>query len=57
MESFIDPDDSSNSNSRFEISDCSTDAGDLSSGPGGTKQVSQVEHRFCVVFIRGFACS
>jgi hypothetical protein len=54
MESFIDPDDSSNSNSRFEISDCSTDAGDLSSGPAGTKQASQVEQRFCVVSVLGF---
>jgi hypothetical protein len=46
MESFIDPDDSSNSNSRFENSDCSTDAGDLSSGPAGSKQTTQVGHRF-----------
>ncbi|PNF41845.1 hypothetical protein B7P43_G15805 [Cryptotermes secundus] len=41
MESFIDPDDSSNSNSRFENSDCSTDAGDLSSGQAGSKQTTQ----------------
>jgi hypothetical protein len=50
MESFIDPDDSSNSNSRFENSDCSTDAGDFSSGPAGSKQTSQVGQRFRVLF-------
>lgn len=51
MESFIDLDDSSNSNSRFENSDCSTDAGDLSSGPAGSKQTPQVGQRFCVLFL------
>lgn len=51
MESFIDPDDSSNSNSRFENSDCSTDAGDLSLGQAGSRQTTQVGQRFCVLFL------
>lgn len=38
MESVIDFDESSNSNSRFDASDCSTDAADSASGTAGTKQ-------------------
>lgn len=38
MEQVIDYDESSNSNSRFDTSDCSTDAADLVSGTAGTKQ-------------------
>lgn len=38
MEQVIDYDESSNSNSRFDTSDCSTDAADSVSGTAGTKQ-------------------
>ena len=38
MEQVIDYDESSNSNSRFDVSDCSTDAADSVSGTAGTKQ-------------------
>lgn len=38
MEQVIDYDESSNSNSRFDASDCSTDAADSVSGTAGTKQ-------------------
>jgi len=43
----IDPDDSSNSNSKFDNSDCSTDAGEGTLGAPGTKQISQVGIRSC----------
>jgi hypothetical protein len=38
MDGVIDYDESSNSNSRFDTSDCSTDAADSVSGTAGTKQ-------------------
>jgi hypothetical protein len=42
MESVIDPDDSSNSNSKFDNSDYSTDTGEVICVSAGTKHISQV---------------
>jgi hypothetical protein len=46
MESVIDPDDSSNSNSKYDNSDYSTDTGEVTSVVAGTKQISQVGEQF-----------
>jgi hypothetical protein len=48
MESVIDPDESSNSNSKFDTSDCSTDTGEVNAVVAGSKKVSQVGQQFFV---------
>jgi hypothetical protein len=53
MEPVIDYDESSNSNSRFDASDCSTDAADSVSGIGGTKQTVK-SFWFCFHSFRKF---